>query len=99
MYAIKHEEHIFRKDYIVQLVRLLLVSNEFVRVTQVLKNEIQFLENSEKCKKEGINLYILDLLLVLLITHDLQQVDMLLMAHEFLYQQFGIPTQSRKRNI
>ena len=80
-YSIKHEETIFRKDYFMQLLRLLIISNDFVKTTTVLQNEITFRKESEKCKDDGINLYVMDLLLLHLIMHDVLKVDSIYQSH------------------
>ena len=85
LYSIKYEETIFRKDYFMQLVRVLVASNEYVRAVQSLENEIDFLKNCEKVKGDSINTYLLDLLLIHLIMHNASKIDEIMVKHGCFY--------------
>lgn len=62
----------------IQLIRLQLAENDFVGAIGTVKSEIEFLTTNDKCKRDGLNLYRLDLLLLYLITHDEAAVESLL---------------------
>lgn len=74
----------------IQLLRLLFVSNDFLKAIEVLKNEIEFLKENEKCKKDGIHLYIMDYFFVLMIIHDTAEIDKLIEEFEFYKQERGV---------
>ena len=85
LYSIKYEETIFRKDYFMQLIRLLVSSNEYVRAVQSLENEIEFLKNCDKVKNDSINTYLLDLLLIHLIMHNTTKIDEIVLKYGSLH--------------
>jgi len=74
-YAIKYDEHLFRRDYIMQYLRLVISQNNYIKAAEILQLEIDFLLHSEKCKKDGVSLYIMDLFLVHMITHNPMAID------------------------
>ncbi len=74
-YAIKYDEHLFRRDYIMQYLRLVISQNNYIKAAEILKMEVDFLLESEKCKKDGISLYIMDLFLIHMITHNAMAID------------------------
>lgn len=74
-YMLKYEETIFRKDYFVYYLKILVTMNQFLRVVNALKTEIEFIKNNEKCRGENLNVYILDLLLMYFITHDEKAIE------------------------
>lgn len=47
-----------------------MAENDFVGAIATIKSEIDFLTTNDKCKRDGLSLYRLDLLLLYLITHD-----------------------------
>jgi hypothetical protein len=58
-----------------QYLRLVISQNNYTKAAEVLRLEIDFLLGSEKCKKDGVSLYILDLFLVHMITHNPMAID------------------------
>ena len=58
-----------------QYLRILIAQNNYVQAAEVLRKETEFLLQSEKCKKDGISVYIMDLMLVDMITPNLQAID------------------------
>ena len=75
LYSIKYEESIFRKDYFMNYVQILISINNYLECIQVLSREIDFLMHSYKCQFEGIAVYILDLMLIYMITHNTQEIE------------------------
>lgn len=69
-YSIKFEESLFRKDYIMSYLRILISINNYNDAIKVLKKEIDFLMVCEKCKHEGISLYIMDLMIIYMLMND-----------------------------
>ena len=74
-YSIKYNETIFRKDYIMNYIQLLISVNNYVECIRVLSQEIDFLMNNDQCQFEGISIYILDLMLIYMITHNTQEIE------------------------
>lgn len=74
-YSIKFEEALFRKDYIMSYLRILISINNYADAARVLRREIDFLMTCEKCKYDGIAVYILDLMLVYMITNNRQEIE------------------------
>lgn len=74
-YSIRYNEIIFRKDYVMNYIKILVSMNNYIECIKVLSQEIDFLMNNDKCKFEGISVYILDLMLIYLITHNAQEVE------------------------
>ena len=73
-YSIKYEESLFRKDYIMSYLRILIVMNNYNNATRVLKREIEFLKTCDKCQYRGIETYILDLMIIYMITNNRKEI-------------------------
>lgn len=56
--------------------RILIERHNYVECIKVLSKEIEFLRTSEKCRFEGIQVYILDLMLVYMITHNTKEIEL-----------------------
>jgi hypothetical protein len=75
LYSIKFEEKVFRKDYMLHYLRLLIEENKFSKCVEVLSREIHFIREIDQSNLSSANLFILDLMLVYLITHNPQEIE------------------------
>ena len=74
-YDEKGEEKVFRKDYMLHYLRLLIEENKFSKCVEVLSREIHFIREIDQSNLSSANLFILDLMLVYLITHNPQEIE------------------------
>lgn len=72
--AIKFEEKVFRKDYFLNYLKLLIDQNEYVESLKVIAREIDFIETSSIGKSDW-NLYMMDLLLIYMISHNKDEIQ------------------------
>lgn len=85
-YSIKFEESLFRKDYFMNYLRILISINNFVEAIRVVKREIDFLTTCEKCKYEGIAVCILDLMLLYMIANRAHDIEASSSLIELVYK-------------
>ncbi len=69
-YAIEYEVVEDRIDFIMPYLKLVLEREEFGKGTKILKAEIDFLLQSDKCKKQEICVWIIDIVLISMAGND-----------------------------
>lgn len=74
-HSIRYEESIFRKDYFMNYLRILLMTNNYVDCIKILSQEIDFLLDNQSSIFESISVYILDLMLVYMVTHNAKEIE------------------------
>ncbi len=87
MYSIEFEESIFRRDYFLKYLGLAIQEKDYLRCIEILTKEIQYLREIDRDNIESANLYILDLTLVYMITHntkEIKSIEELLSSNEFI---------------
>lgn len=67
--SIKFEEKVFRKDYVLNLLRILIEQNEYIVALKTLGRELEFIQSTE-ISIGNWNLYMMDTLLIYMIIHN-----------------------------